>query len=88
LLGAWAANLVLAAFWQAGAIPWLWQLLTSVLLVFGGALFLVASAAASEWQQRQPPRRPLVSCAVISLSANVSACLHFRWIAAVSPGGV
>jgi hypothetical protein len=88
LLGAWAATLVLAAFWQADAVPWLWQLLTGVLLVWGGALFLVASSAASKWQQRQPQRLPLVSCAVISMGANVTACLHCLWLATVSPGGV
>jgi len=88
LAGAWAATLVLAALWQAEAIPWLWNFLQGVLLVWLSALILLVMAAATMWSEKQPLRLPLVSCAVISIVVNVAACLHFLWIATVSPAGV
>lgn len=88
LAGAWAATLVLAALWQADAIPWLWSFLQGVLLVWLSAIFLLVMAAATMWSGKQPLRLPLVSCAVISIVVNVAAGLHFLWIATVSPAGV
>jgi hypothetical protein len=88
LAGAWAATLVLAAFWQAEAIPWLWNFLQGVLLVWLSAIVLLVMAAATMWSEKQSLRFPLVSCALISIVVNVAAGLHFLWIATVGPGGV
>lgn len=88
LAGGWAATLVLAALWQAEAIPWLWNFLQAVLLVWLSALVLLVVAAAITWSEKQPLRLPLVSCAVISIVVNVVAGLHFLWIATVSSAGV
>lgn len=88
LAGAWTATLVLAAFWKAEAIPWLWNFLQGVLLVWLSAIILLAMAAATMWSEKQSLRFPLVSCALISIVVNVAAGLHFLWIATVGPGGV
>ncbi len=88
LAGAWAATLVLAAFWQADAVPWLWQLLQFVLLGWLSAIVVLVIAAANIWRERQPQWLPLVSFAAISICVNVAAGLHFLWIATVSPAGV
>ena len=88
LAGVWAATLVLAALWQAESVPWLWDFLQGVLLVWLSALILLVIAAATMWNQKQPLRLPLVSCALISIVVNIAAGLHFLWIATVSPAGV
>jgi len=88
LAGAWAATLVLASFWQAAAVPWLWNFLQPVLLVWLIAIILLAIAAATTWSAKQPLRFLIFSCALISFVVNVAAGLHFLWIATVSPGGV
>lgn len=88
LAGAWAATLVLAALWQAEAIPWLWHFLQVVLLVWLSALIVLVVAAATMWSEKQPLRLLVVSCAVISIVVNVAAGFHFLWIATVSPAGV
>ncbi len=88
LAGAWAATLVLAAFWQAEAIPWLWTFLQGVLLIWLTALVVLVMAASATWSEKQPLRLLLVSCAVSCIVVNVVAGLHFLWIATVSSGGV
>ncbi len=88
LTGAWAATLVLAALWQAKAIPWLWQFLQGVLLVWLSAIIVLAIAAATMWIEKQRRRWLLVACAVTSLVANIAGGLHFLWIATVSAAGV
>ncbi len=88
LVGAWTATLVLAALWQADAVPWLWNFLQLVLLVWLSAIILLMITAAKTWSARQPLRLPLVSCAMISIVVNVAAGLHFLWIATVSSAGV
>lgn len=88
LVGAWAATIVLAALWQPEAVPWLWNFLKGVLLVWLGALALVFTAVLSMWRVKEPGRRPLLWCAVLSVVVNVAAGLQFLWIATVSPGGV
>ncbi len=88
LVGAWAATLVLAALWQAEAIPWLWHFLQVVLLIWLSAIIVLVIAAATMWSEKQPLPLLLVSCAVISIVVNVAAGLHFLWIATVSPAGV
>jgi hypothetical protein len=77
LAGTWAATLVLAALWQPDAVPWLWNFLQGVLLVWLSALTVMVIAAASMWGEKQPLRMLLVSCAVISIAVNVAAGLHF-----------
>ena len=47
LIGAWAATVVLAALWQAQAVPWLWVFVQGVLLVWLGAIALLIAAAVS-----------------------------------------
>ncbi len=88
LIGAWAATLVLAALWQAEAIPWLWVFLHGVLLVWLGAIALVITAVVSIWRVKEPGRRAVLCCAVLSIVVNVAAGLQFLWIATMSPGGV
>jgi hypothetical protein len=88
LIGAWAATLVLAAIWQAEAVPWLWAFLQGVLLVWFGAVALLITAVVSIWRVKGPCRRPLLCCAVVSIVVNVAAGLQFLWLATVSPGGV
>jgi hypothetical protein len=88
LAGAWATTLVLAALWQAEAIPWLWHFVQGVMLVWLSALIFLVMAAAAMWSEKRQLRLPLVFCAVISIVVNVAAGLHFLWIATVSPGGV
>lgn len=87
LIGAWAATVVLAALWQAEAVPWLWVLLQGVLLVWLSAVALLIAAVASIWRVTEPGRSPLLFCAVLSLVVNVAAGLQFLWLATVSPGG-
>lgn len=88
LLGAWAATVVLAAFWQAEAVPWLWVFWQGVLLVWLGAVVLLTAAAVSIWRIQEPSRLPLLCCAVLSLVLNLAAGCQFLWQATVSPGGV
>ena len=88
LIGAWAATVVLAALWQADAVPWLWVLLKGVLLVWLGAIALLITAVVSIWRVKEPGRRLLLCCAVLSIVVNVAAGLQFLWLATVSPGGV
>ena len=88
LIGAWAGTLVIAAFWQAEAVPWLWGFLQGVLLVWLGAITLLIIACVSIWSAKEPGRRPLLGCAVLSIAVNVAAGLQFLWLATVSPGGV
>ena len=88
LTGAWAATLVLAAFWQAEAIPWLWVFLKAVLLVWLGAIALLVAAVVSIWRLNQPARRPLLCCALSSLAINLAAAVQLLWQATVSPGGI
>ena len=88
LIGAWAATVVLAALWQAEAVPWLWVFLQGVLLVWLVAIALLITAVVSIWRVKEPGRSPLLFCAVLSIGANVAAGLQFLWLATVSPGGV
>lgn len=88
LIGAGAATVVLAALWQAEAVPWLWNFLQLVLVVWLGAIALLIIAAVSIWRVKEPGRLPLLCCAVFSIVVNVAAGLHFLWIATVGPGGV
>jgi len=88
LIGAWSATVVLAALWQANAVPWLWVFLQGVLLVWLSAIALLITAVVSIWRVKEPGRLPLLCCAVLSLVLNVAAGLQFLWIATVSPGGV
>jgi hypothetical protein len=88
LAGAWAATIVLASLWQAAAVPWLWNSLQLVLLVWLIAIILLVTAATTTWSSKQPLRLLIVSCALIGIVVNVTAGLHFLWIATVSPGGV
>ena len=88
LIGAWAAAVVLAALWQAEAIPWLWGFLQLVLLVWLGAIALLIAAVVLIWPVQASGRLPLLFCAVLSIVVNVAAGLHFLWLATVSPGGV
>jgi hypothetical protein len=87
-IGAWAATVVLAALWQAEAVPWLWVFIQGVLLVWLGAIVLLIIAVVSIWPVKEPGRRPLLCCAVLSMVINVAAGLQFLWLATVSPGGV
>lgn len=88
LIGAWAATLVLAALWQAEAVPWLWVFLQGVLLVWLGAIVLQIAAVVPVGRVKEPGHRALLYCAVLSIVVNVAAGLHFLWLATVSPGGV
>jgi hypothetical protein len=88
LAGTWVANLVLASLWQSSAVPWLWDFLQLVLLIWLIAILFLVIAAASVWSAKQPSRLPLVCCALMSIVVNVAAGLHFLWIATVSPAGV
>jgi len=88
LMGAWAATGVLAALWQAEAVPWLWAFLPGVLLVWLGAVVLLIAGAVSSWRSKEPSRLPLLGCAVLSLVVNIAAGCQFLWQATVSPGGV
>ena len=88
LIGAWTATLVLAAFWQADAVPWLWVVLQGILLVWLGALALLITDLVSIWRNREPCRRFLLWCAIPSIVVNVAAGLQFLWVATVSSGGI
>lgn len=88
LIGAWVATVVLAAFWQAEAVPWLWVFLQAVLLVWLGAIALLIAAVVSILRVKELGRRALLCCAVLSIVANVAAGLQLLWQATVSPGGV
>lgn len=88
LIGAWAATVVLAALWQAQAVPWLWVFLQGVLLIWLGAIALLITGVVLIWRVKEPGRRPLLCCAVLSIVVNVAAGLQFLWLATVSPGGV
>jgi predicted neutral ceramidase superfamily lipid hydrolase len=88
LAGAWVATLVLAAFWQAEAIPWFWSFLQGILLVWLSAIILQVMAAATIWSETPLLYLPPFFCAVIGVIVNLTAFLHFLWIATVSPAGV
>ncbi len=88
LMGAWISAVVLAAFWQAEAVPWLWHFLQGVLLLWLGAIVLLVIALVSISGVKRPGRRFYLCCAVLSIVVNLAAGLHFLWIATVSPGGV
>jgi len=88
LVGAWSATAILAAFWQAEALPWLWGYLKAVLLVWLCAMVLLVTAVYATWRVKEPGRRLLLCCAVTSLVVNVAAGVYFLWLATVSPGGV
>jgi hypothetical protein len=88
LIGAWAATVVLAALWQAKAVPWLWVFLQGLLLVWLGAIAILITAAVSIWRVKEPGRFPLLCCVVLSIVVNAAAGLQFLWLATVSPGGV
>jgi hypothetical protein len=88
LIGAWAATAVLAAVWQAEAIPWLWEFIRALLFVWLGALALLITAVVLIWPVKEPGRRLLLCCAMVSLVVNVVALGLFLWAATVSPGGV
>ena len=88
LVGAWIATMVLAALWQADAVPWLWVFLKGVLLVWLGAIACLIIAAVSIWRLKEPHRQALLFCAGLSIVVNIAAGLQFLWLASVSPGGV
>jgi len=86
--GGWAAAVVLAALWQAEAVPWLWVFVQGVLLVWLGAVALMIAGAVSIWRVKEPGRVPLLACGVLSIVANMAAGWQFLWQATVSAGGV
>ncbi len=88
LVGAWAATAVLAALWQAEAVPWLWAFPMGVLLLWFGAVTLLTTAMVTIWRVREPGRRRLLCCGVFSIGVHVAAGMRFLWLATVSPGGV
>lgn len=88
LIGGWVATAVLAALWQADAIPWLREFILPVIIVWLGAIALLIHATGLIWTGNEPGRRPLLCCAVASLVINVAAVLLFLWAATVGPGGV
>ena len=88
LIGAWIATVVLTALWQAEAVPWLWVFLQGVLLAWLCSIGLLIAATLSIWRFKEPSRRSLLCCAVLSLVVNVAAGVHFLWLATVSPSGV
>ena len=88
VIGAWGATIVLAAFWQAEAVPWLWAFLQGVVLVWFGAMALLITAFVSTWRGKEPGRLPLLCCAALSIVVNIAALGQFLWEATVSPGGV
>lgn len=88
LMGAWGATVVLAAFWQAEAVAWLWAFLQGVLVIWFGSMVLLIVALVSTWRVKEPGRLPLLCCAALSIVVNVGALCQFLWLATVSPGGV
>lgn len=86
--GAWLAALVLTAFAQAEAVPWLWSFLVGVLAIWQAAMVLLIVGAVGAWRGRSPRWRSLTSLAVLGLAIQVGAGLQFLWLATVSPGGV
>lgn len=88
VMGAWGATVVLAALWQAEAVLWLWAFLQGVLVVWYGSIALLIIAFVSTWRVKEPGRLLFLSCAAISLAANVAAVIQFLWLAMVRPGGV
>lgn len=88
LIGGWVATAVLAALWQADAIPWLREFILPVIIVWLGAIALLIHATGLVWTGNESGRRPLLCCAVASLVINVAAVLLFLWAATVGPGGV
>ena len=88
LMGAWAATLVLAALWQAEAVPWLWGFIQGVVLLWLGAIVLLIVAVVLMISDKEPGRRALLCCALFCIIVNFAAGLLFLWIATVSPGGV
>lgn len=88
VIGAWLACLVLAALWQADAVPWLWVFLKGVLSVWLGAIALLLASAVLLARIKQPGLRLAQGCAVSALAANVAAGMYFLWQATVSGAGV
>lgn len=88
LVGPWTTSLVLAAYWQADAIPWFWGFTQGVLTIWLGALILLGMAAISFWQGKQPGYQALLCCAALGIIANLSAGMQILWSATVSPGGI
>jgi phosphatidylserine synthase len=88
LIGAWAGTVVLAALWQAEAVPWLWVFLQGVLLLWLCAIALLIAGLVSIWRVKEPGRRALAGCAMLCIVVNVAAGLNFLWLATTSPGGV
>ena len=86
--GACIAMLVLTAFWQAEAVPWLWRFLKAVLLLWQTALVMMIFGAFVTWRANLSQRVPLTICSLLSIAVNLSAGLHFLWLATVMPGGV
>jgi phosphatidylserine synthase len=86
--GAWLAALVLAALWQAEAVPELWQAIQLVLLAWLVAAGLVLVDAVRLLGKRPARWRVLTTLALATLAVHVVAGLHFLWLATVSPGGV
>lgn len=88
LVGAWTTTLILAAMWQAEAVPWLWVFLKIVLMVWFAAMVFLIVATVSISQVKTSTRTPLLCCAFSSILINVSAGVLFLWHATVSGGGV
>jgi hypothetical protein len=88
LIGAWVSTAVLAALWQAKAVPWLWIALKAVLVVWMCAIALLITAAVSIRGTRESGRRAFLFCAVASAVVSVASGLWFLWLATVSSGGV
>lgn len=86
--GAWLGTLVLAALWQAEAVPELWQAIQLVLLAWLVAAGLVLVDAVRLLGKRPARWRVLTALALATLAVHVVAGLHFLWLATVSPGGV
>ncbi|BCX47451.1 hypothetical protein HAHE_13590 [Haloferula helveola] len=87
-VGAWIGTAVLAALWQAEAIPWLWIFLKVVLLAWMAAIVLLITDIVVTSIRKDPSRGLRLLCAGVSLVANIGAGLVFLWIATVSAGGV
>jgi uncharacterized membrane protein YeaQ/YmgE (transglycosylase-associated protein family) len=88
LAGAWVATLVLAAIWQADAVPWLWSMIQGVVLVWVGAVVMLMQSTATTFREKRPLNLFLTCCALICIGVNLVAGMHFLYIATVSPGGV
>ena len=86
--GACIVMLVLTAFWQAEAVPWLWRFFKAVLLLWQTALIMLVFDAFITWRANLSQRVPLTICSLLSIAVNLAAGLHFLWLATVMPGGI